>query len=114
MAGLMLFAGLAMGITGGISNAQNYCKYEKKIKKVIEETNQVIQKSQKVYDNIEIVDNSVLSDILTLSQAAQASSNDLLTLRQQYIDQMRKYQLVALMVVVAVFMLLLAKKLKII
>lgn len=110
----LLGVGIVSGTISGISSAQNYCKYEQQLKDVLDQTNQITQKSQQVLDGLEAQDDTVIQETQALQIAALAASNNLVELRKTYIEQLRRYQLYAMMFVVVVFMLLLAKKLKII
>jgi hypothetical protein len=113
MAELMIGLAVIMGVTSGISAAQSYCKYESQIKQVKEQTEQFITHAEKVYDELQQQDQEVQQQTAGLQEAAAAASNNLLQLRKSYVAELQKDQLVALFIVVIVFILLLAKKLKI-
>lgn len=113
MALLMVGLAVIMGITSGISSAQSYCKYEAQIKQVESQTTQFITHAEKVYDALQQQDEEVQQQTANLQLAAAASSNNLLQLRKSYVAELKKDQLIALFIIVIVFVLLLAKKLKI-
>jgi hypothetical protein len=114
MALFLLAVGVIGGITGGISSAQNECKYEQQLKDVLAQTEQIKEKSQHVLSDLENQDKIVGQEIQGMQISALAASNNLVELRKAYVTQLQQYQLYSMMFVVVVFMLLLAKKLKII
>jgi hypothetical protein len=114
MAFLLLGVGILSGITAGVTSAQNYCKYEQQLKDVLQQTDQISDKSKQVLDALEQQDQSIARETQALQIAALTASNSLVELRKAYVAQLQRYQLFAMMFVVLVFMLLLAKKLKII
>ena len=109
---VFLALGVVAGVMGGVSSAQNYCKYEAQTKKVLAQTQQVIANSQAIYDNIQNVDEQVLQENNNIQQQSLAASNSLLELRQAYVTELKRDQIIALFIVVIVFMMLLGKKLK--
>ena len=113
MLGLFITSVISGTVVGGVTSAQNYCKYQAQISDTITQTNTFIANATKTYDNLVEEDQTVLSDTASLQMAAMASTNNLLTLRQNYVNQLKKYQLIALFFVVIVFAMLLGKKLKI-
>ena len=110
---MMLALAVIMCITGGISSAQSYCKYESEIKQVKQQTETFVEHAEKVYEALQNQDEEVQQQTADLQQAAAAASNNLLQIRKSYITELKKYQLIAMFIIVIVFVSLLAKKLKI-
>ena len=108
----MIGLAVIMAITSGVSAAQSYCKYESEIKQVQQQTEKFVEHAQKVYDALQEQDEAVQQQTADLQQSAAAASNNLLQLRKSYVAELKKDQLVAMFIIVIVFVLLLAKKLK--
>lgn len=114
MALLLLGIGVLSGVIGGISSAQSECKYKQQLNDVLLQTEQIKEKSQAVLDALENQDNIVVENIQQMQLDALTASNNLVELRKEYVTKLKRYQLFAMLFIVVVFMLLLAKKLKII
>lgn len=112
MAMLLGIAIIGSTVTGGIAAAQNYCKYQQETADVIAQTNNVVTQSGKIYDALLQQDNTVLDEMHSLQTASLAASNNLIQLRKNYVTNLEKYRLIALIVIIIVFMLLLGKKMK--
>lgn len=112
MAAFLVGVGLISGIMGGVTAAQNYCKYQQETANVITQTNQVVLQSGKVYDALLQQDQTVLDEIGALQTTSLAASNNLVQLRKNFVANLAKYQLIALVFIIIVFMLLLGKKMK--
>jgi predicted PurR-regulated permease PerM len=109
---LMIFMAVAGGVIGGVTSAQNYCKYKAQLASTIAQTNSFITSAKASFAALGAQDQQIKDDTNNLTEAAAASSNNLLQLRQNYVGQMKKLQIAALFVIVIVFALLLGKKLK--
>jgi len=109
---MMVGLGVIMGAVGGVTSAQNYCNYESQLASTVTQTNTFITNAQASFAALGAQDAKVVQDTNDLATAAAAASNNLLQLRQNYVGQMKKYQIISLFVIVIVFALLLGKKLK--
>jgi hypothetical protein len=110
---LMGIAVLASGVIGGVTSAQNYCKYESQIGDTITQTNKFITSATAAYNAIVAQETVVTDDTKQLQIAAVTATNNLLSLRQNYVNTLKRYHIIALFIIVIVFILLLAKKLKV-
>ena len=109
---MAVMAGIG-AITGGISAAQQTCKAKAQTDQVIQQTNSYIASANSIFDNLKTIDGNVLNDTMNLQTQASQSTNELLTMKQEFSSKMKKMQIGVAMVIIIVFMLLLGKKLKI-
>jgi predicted PurR-regulated permease PerM len=105
-------AAVSGAVMGGVNSAQSYCAYQSQQKAVINQIANINDKSSTLLNELDQEDQQLQNEIQSLQTSALASSNTLVQLRKQYVTQLEKYQLIAVMYIVIVFMLLTAKKMK--
>ena len=110
---LMAIMACVGAVTGGITAAQQTCKAKDQTQKVIEQTKNYIANANQTFTNLTKIDQNILNNTMNLQVAANAATNELLTLKQGYVSTIKKMQIGVAMVIIIVFMLLLGKKLKI-
>lgn len=113
MAMLMLGLGCVMGITGGISAAQNTCKYQQQTAQTLQSLNTFIQTAQGTEDTLQAQLDAQNQTIEDLTEQAMATANNLYIIKKEYVSSMKQKQLICVFIVITVFMLLLGKKLKV-
>ena len=113
MALLMVGLMVVMGVTGGVSAAQQTCKAKAQTEQVVQQTESYVANANQIFDNLENIGNNVLEQTINLQQQANIATNQLLTMKQQFNANIKKMQIGVSMVIIIVFMLLLGKKLKI-
>lgn len=103
---------IMLGVTGGIAAAQEMCAKEKQTSELLEQTKNYIESSNLIFNNLQNIDNNVMENTKALSEQSAASAITLKKMQEAYIKSMKKMQLGVALIIVVVFMLLLAKKLK--
>lgn len=113
MAMLMLGLGCIMGITGGISAAQNTCKYQQQTAQTLQSLSTFITAAQGTETTLQNQLDSQNQTIEDLTEQAMATANNLYIIKKEYVADMKQKQLMAIFIVITVFLLLLGKKLKV-
>ena len=100
-------------VTGGISAAQMYCQQEKQAQRVRQQTQQFIQQSSTLFQNLQALDNETQQQTNDVMMQESEAVNTLASMTAEYKSKMEKMQIGVSVFIIIVFMLLLGKKLKI-
>ena len=100
-------------VTGGISAAQMYCQQEKQAQRIRQETQEFIQQSSTLFQNLQALDAEIQQQTGAVMMQESEAVNTLSSMKAEYKSKMAKMQIGVSVFIIIVFMLLLGKKLKI-
>ena len=104
---------IAAPIISGLHAAERQCKLLEQVKDVKKKTAEFVLSQEKLYKQLQILDNAILSATEKLQNDMQDTTELLLQMKIEFAVSMKQLQLVIACVIIIVFMLLLGKKLKI-
>lgn len=115
MAGFIIMGAIAItgSITAGISAAQMYCQEEAQAARIRKQTQQFVEQSSKLFQNLEALDSETMQQIDAVKIQESEAVNTLADMKAAYKTRMGKMQIGVSVFIIIVFMLLLGKKLKI-
>lgn len=110
----LLFSQVLFGsILGGVKAGQDYCSTLQQAEDIKKQTAEYIKQQENLFDERRALDEAIQEECNTVKNNLFASINTLQNMKQEYAVTMMRLQLGIACVIIIVFMLLLAKKLKI-
>lgn len=110
MTGILIFGALAGTLSGGVRAANKQCEIVKQTRELREKTLQYISSSQKLFDNYEKIDASIIQEVDQLYIEISQMSATLKSLHDDFRTEYKKLEGIIIVIIMVTLLLLTAKK----